>query len=280
MTASRRTVLLGLAGLAVDAASGGTVPAWAQNLEAKLTTATKLVPATAKGGRVIILRGLYNIFSRGMDALAIRFIDNGVQVMLEAHKNWNQIAEKLKTQYKADPKTVPPIILIGHSLGADASLVMANWLGLNGVPVRLIVAFDGVAQTHPVIGTVQEIINYYKPNGYGQKVEVSKSFNGTLTNIDLSKRKDIDHLNIDKNPILQDEVAAKVYEVLKVKPTKVASPTKAPAGKSATKPASTTTPASSSTPAPTKTPAAAPASTTTPAKATPRFPLPTPNDSG
>jgi alpha-beta hydrolase superfamily lysophospholipase len=36
-----------------------------------------------------------------------------------------------------------PIILIGHSLGADAVMEMAAYLGRKGVPVALVVPFDG-----------------------------------------------------------------------------------------------------------------------------------------
>ncbi len=36
-----------------------------------------------------------------------------------------------------------PIILIGHSLGADAVMEMADYLGKRGVPVALVVPFDG-----------------------------------------------------------------------------------------------------------------------------------------
>ena len=220
---SRRALLLGIAGVAV--CSSG-LPALAQLLKNKNEINSTPVLATDKGGRVIILRGLYNVFSRGMDSLWRRLNDLGVQTTLDNHASWRRIADKLITQYKTE-KDVAPIILIGHSLGADASLVMANWLTLNRVPVRLIVTFDGVAVTHPVKGTVGEIINFYKPKGYGRRVETGKGFNGTLNNVDLTDRRDIDHLNIDKDPVLQEEIIAKVLEILKVKPPKKAAVPKA-----------------------------------------------------
>jgi hypothetical protein len=165
-------------------------------------------------GRVIVLRGLYNFFSRGMDQIAADLRHRGVTVTLENHSRWQVLSAKLIDEYKANPKDVVPIILIGHSLGGDASLVMANWLAHNGVPVRFVAVFDAVAETHPIIGSVQEVLNYYKGNGYGQKVEPGPNFKGAIDNVDLSDRKDIDHLNIDKDPVLQGEVIARVMAIL------------------------------------------------------------------
>src|SRR5215472_15185115 len=68
---------------------------------------------------VYLLRGLLSIFSLGMDSLA----------------------EQAAADYKAGKEA--PIILIGHSLGADAVMEMAAYLGRKGVPVALVVPFDG-----------------------------------------------------------------------------------------------------------------------------------------
>ena len=177
----------------------------------------KVVPATVHGGRVILMKGLANIWSAGIDTMAKTLIADGVTVTVINHSVWQSIAEELIAEYHTK-KDVVPIIIIGHSLGADAAVVMSNWLGINGVPVRLIISFDGVANKHPLIGNVQEVINYYKGSGWGQVVTVSKNFRGTIENVDLSKRTDIGHLNIDKNEGLQAESIAKVLEVLKIKP--------------------------------------------------------------
>lgn len=177
----------------------------------------KVLPATSAGGRVVVMRGLANVWSRGMDVLAKKFSEQGVQVILINHAAWRKVADEIIAQYKTE-KGVLPVIIIGHSLGADAALVMSNWFGVNGVPVRLIVTFDGVADTHPLTGNVDEVINYYKGSGWGQVVEGAKSFKGTISNVDLRKRPDIGHLNIEKDPVLQGETLAKVLEILKVKP--------------------------------------------------------------
>ena len=159
-------------------------------------------------------------------------------VLLSNHSRWQTISAKLIAEYKANPKEVLPVILIGHSLGGDASIVMSNWLAQNGIPVRFVVIFDAVAQTHPIIGGVQEVLNFYKPKGYGQEVKAAPSFTGVIRNVDLTERKDINHVNIDEDPVLQAEVTADVVKYLtetggkpkKSTPTaKAAPPAKPPA---------------------------------------------------
>lgn len=227
-----RILVLALGGAALLVASADAETIKKPNLRPKISRpvapATTTAPAKPTGpvvqithGRVYVMRGLANVFSRGMDQLTVKLKAQGVPAVVLNHSRWRSVGAELIAAYKTD-KNVAPIILIGHSLGADASLVMANWLGLNNVPVRLIVAFDAVAETNPLGGNVAEVINYYKPKGYGQEVKGSKSFHGKIENIDLTARTDIDHLNIDKIEPLQDEVIAKVLAILKTKP-KVAS---------------------------------------------------------
>ncbi len=228
-------LLIGLAALQGHALAQSQVPTpvlrpqKAPNPNAKLpvpeAAATATAPAAKSSvsvkpagpfdnGRVIVLRGLANIFSRGMDKLAKDLKAQGVPVQLSNHSRWQMIAADLIKDYKANPKQVAPVILIGHSLGGDASIVMSNWLAQNGVPVRFVVVFDAVAQTHPIIGGVQELLNFYKPKGYGQEVRAAPSFRGNIRNIDLTDRKDIDHLNIDEDPVLQAEVTNDVLKIL------------------------------------------------------------------
>lgn len=221
--------VLGLAAATVPASAESPIPvpsprpAYAPKATAKAAT-NPAKPATSvaipkppaggyKNGRVIILRGLHNVWSRGMDALAKKFEAQGVTVTLANHSHWQRLANEAIEDYKKD-KNVAPIIIIGHSLGGDAALVMSNWIVHNGVPVRFVVVFDAVAQTHPVEPGVAEVLNFYKPKGYGQEVTGSKRYKGEIINIDLTQRKDVDHLNIDEDEELQDDVLARSLAIL------------------------------------------------------------------
>jgi hypothetical protein len=182
-----------------------------------ITTPVVAVPY----GQVYLQRGLINVFSRGMDQIAAKLQQRGISVVVFNHSYWPRYADEAIARYKTS-KAILPIIIVGHSLGADGAVLMANYFGLHNVPVRLVIAFDGVIQKEPVGANVEELINYYKPDEYGQIVKTSPRFHGTITNIDLTKFADIDHLNIDKIEELQDEVILKILDVLKKKP-KVAS---------------------------------------------------------
>ena len=81
------------------------------------------------------------------------------------------------------------------------------------MPVRLVVAFDGVHGGHTVSPGVEEVINYYKADGVGKLVAAAPGFKGKLTNIDLSDRTEIDHLNIEKSTALHAEVIAKLVGI-------------------------------------------------------------------
>jgi hypothetical protein len=168
-------------------------------------------------GRIILFHGLMNVFSRGLDALEVEMKQRGLPVELYNHTSWNEVADKLIEDYKSN-KNVAPIIIVGHSLGADAALVLANWLIDHGVPVRLVITLDGVGQVATMVGGSAEVINYYKPNGFGQEVLSTHAFKGTISNIDLTDHPEIGHLNIDKNQMIHDSIIAKVLEIMKKKP--------------------------------------------------------------
>jgi hypothetical protein len=150
-----------------------------------------------------------NVFSLGMDSLARKLRAKDIPVRVTNFTNWRGIATELVSRYRTD-KTLAPVVIIGHSLGADGAINMGNFLAQNGVPVRLVVAFDGVHDGHTVSPGVQEVINYYKADGWGKFVEASPGFKGKLVNVDVSDRTGIDHLNIEKSPALHAEVVAKL----------------------------------------------------------------------
>ena len=45
-------------------------------------------------------------------------------------------------------------------------------------------------------------------------MDAAPSFTGVIRNVDLTERKDINHVNIDEDPVLQGEVIADVMKIL------------------------------------------------------------------
>jgi thioesterase domain-containing protein len=177
-------------------------------------------PTEIDHGHVYLLRGLANVWSRGMDSFGKTLTANGVRWSIHNHRKWQELADEAAKKYK-DDKSFGPIIIVGHSLGADAAVLMAEQLGQEGVPVRLIVTFDGVARqseyVSKVSANVAEVLNFYKSNGWGRPMLPSKGFKGKIDNVDMQKNRDVGHLNIDKDPELQARVLGVILATLNEK---------------------------------------------------------------
>jgi len=160
-------------------------------------------------GHVYLLRGLLNIFSLGMDDLAAKLQARGVSASVHNHADWQAIADDIAAKYKAGKHG--PVILIGHSLGADAVMIQAEYLGKKGVPVALVVPFDGTG-SYAASPNVARVMNLTQRDyAYMRK---GSGFKGSLQNIDVSKDSSIDHITIDKSARLHNMVVTTVLGVL------------------------------------------------------------------
>jgi thioesterase domain-containing protein len=158
---------------------------------------------------VYLLRGLMNVFSLGMDELAAKIRAEGIVATVHNHSEFEALADEAARNYKAGEEG--PIIIVGHSLGADAAVYMANRLGALGVPVKLVVPFDPVNPT-TVGGNVARVVNLYISDGVGRSVGRGPGFRGVLENLDLKGRVDLGHMSIDKSSQLQQQVLGYVLE--------------------------------------------------------------------
>ena len=158
---------------------------------------------------VYLFRGLADIFSLGMDTLADELSKRGVAATSHSHDDWKSIADKAAAGYKAGKEG--PIILIGHSLGADAVMEMADYLGDKSVPVALVVPFDAT-QSFPASANVARVLNLTQRD-YAY-MRPGSGFRGSLLNVDLSSDPNIDHLNIDKSPRLHAQVIGEVLAIV------------------------------------------------------------------
>ena len=164
--------------------------------------------SAASRAHVYLFRGLADIFSTGMDTLADEINKRGVYATSHSHTEWKTLADQAAADYKAGKEA--PIILVGHSLGADAVMEMADYLGDKGVPVALVMPFDGT-QSFPASANISRVVNFTQRDyAYMRK---GPGFRGTLVNIDLSSDPNIGHLNIDKSARLH---ARAITEILAV----------------------------------------------------------------
>ena len=147
---------------------------------------------------VYLMRGLLNIFSLGMDQLAAQIARNGIDASVYNHSVEESVVGTIVQKYHAGDHG--PYILVGHSLGADAVMVMAQQLNSQGVPVALVVPFDGT-ESYTAPANVSCVVNLtQRKYAYTQ---AGAGFHGKLSNVDVSSDTSIDHVTIDKSPRLQ-----------------------------------------------------------------------------
>ena len=146
--------------------------------------------------KVFLLRGLMNVFSLGMDDLAERIKADGIPATVTNHADADMLVSEIVTAYQAGDRG--PVILIGHSLGADAVIGMAQALQRYNIPVALAILFDGT-EPHQVPGNVATAINFTQRFN----LTPGADFHGALSNVDLSYDRGIDHFTIDKSRTLQ-----------------------------------------------------------------------------
>jgi pimeloyl-ACP methyl ester carboxylesterase len=165
--------------------------------------------ANNTGAHVYLLRGLLNIFSLGMDDLAAKIQARGISASVHNHSEWQTLADDIAARYKA--RRHGPVILVGHSLGADAVMYMAEYLGTKGVPVALVVPFDGTG-SFAAASNVSRVMNLTQRDyAYMRR---GNGFRGELQNIDVSRDTNIGHINIDKSPRLHAMVVNKIASVV------------------------------------------------------------------
>ncbi len=176
----------------------------------------------ARDPQVYLFRGLANVFSLGMDDMSKELTSRGIPNKVLNHANWPRVAADITAKYKANPKQTRPVVLVGHSLGANAVLVMSQQLVRNGVPVDLVVTFDPTTKG-PVSPGVRRYLNLYQSNnGWSSELEVPAGAGKRVVNSDVRKRDDIkaqlSHFDIDKNRVLHQQVVSDIARLVGVRP--------------------------------------------------------------
>ncbi|MGU3494518.1 thioesterase domain-containing protein [Xanthobacteraceae bacterium A53D] len=187
------------------------------------------------GPRVYLMRGLANVFSTGMDDLARKMQAQGINAQVYEHGQWAQLADDAVAWSKASRRGA--VVIIGHSLGADSAIEMAQRMTAQGVAPRLVVTFDPVGVT--TVGAAGgRFINYYQSNnGFGKRLTAAPGFKGTLANRNQDGAAGIDHFNIEKSDAYHQQVIAMVRALNRPPPRPKPAPAADPAVPSAAAPA-------------------------------------------
>ncbi len=181
------------------------LPAWGQT-----TTKAKTDPVT----RVYFIRGFLNVFSTGLDDMSGQLAKNGIKSIVHGHMSGSSVRAQILADRKKTGKLPNPVVIVGHSFGANAALSVSSLLAADGIPVDLVITIDPTVGG-PLTPTVRRYVNYhFAGNNLGVPLS-SPKLGKRISNIDLSKRKDIagvgdDHWTVTSNKALQKEVLAAI----------------------------------------------------------------------
>jgi hypothetical protein len=179
---------------------------------------TRLAPlAGPPKGRVILVRGLANMFSTGLNTLTAELRRADYDASVHNHVEGRRLVEETVAAVNAG--TLPrPLVLIGHSFGADEALRMGGMLGAGNVPVDLVITFDPT-----VVGTAprgpKRVVNFYQERDpLSRMVQPGPGFDGAIENRLVQGES---HLSIEKAQRLHAEVLAMIEGI---RPAPVAPP--------------------------------------------------------
>src|SRR5271165_1819561 len=160
--------------------------------------------------RVYLLRGWFGVFSTGLDSLAAELKSKGIKAETVGHLAWRTTVSNIIKDHASGKSA--PLVLVGHSQGANNVIDMARLLQRENIPVDLLVTLAPAMQD-PIPGNVVRAINYYNSPGWGAPVTADAGYHGKLTNINLGGDIGIYHMAIDKNPKIQVEIERAILAV-------------------------------------------------------------------
>ena len=176
-------------------------------------------------GNVYCFRGFIGIFSTGMNQLGDELNAQGIHAMVFQADQWQNVADAIVEKYKNQPNA-EPLVLVGHSYGADDILQIAQRIKDKGVKIDLIVTLDPV--TPPKVAPdVKEVVNLYESNGImdnlpflrGIPLQAEKPNTVALLNENIRKDRtdllddDLTHFNIEKKAKVHAEVIKVIKQV-------------------------------------------------------------------
>jgi hypothetical protein len=163
--------------------------------------------AVAAETRVILLRGWFGVFSTGLDSLADELKAKGIRAEAAGHLYWSTAVADIVRERAAGK--IGPIVLIGHSQGANNVIDAARALETKNIPVDLLVTLAPMLQ-YPIPANVVRAINYYQSPGWGAPIAGDSNFHGKLSNIDVAGDPTIFHITIDKSARIHGDILREI----------------------------------------------------------------------
>ena len=156
---------------------------------------------------MILLRGWFGVFSTGLDSIADELKTVGIDAEVAGHLSWsNEVAQIVHDKAAG---RLGPLVLVGHSQGANNVIDMARSLESHNITVELLITLSPFLQ-NPVPANVVKAINYYQGPGWGQPLVPSQGFHGKIINVNLTDNSSITHIGMDKSTKVQAEIVGEI----------------------------------------------------------------------
>jgi hypothetical protein len=208
---ARQPLIVALLSIAATLIATATLSA--APVPSRLQAPSDLVRVQARNlntnAQIVLMRGLANVFSRGMDEMSERLTGLGFQPRLINHRGWQVAADTIAQNYRNGNRA--PIIIIGHSLGANAAFNLAKRLQSQNIPVAYVATFDPT-QSLAVPANVDTFVNFYL-NRTGRPARFSATRHKSKVNINLTTSPGMTHTNIDQSRRLQDIVIGRIKQI-------------------------------------------------------------------
>lgn len=178
-----------------------------------------------RAGHAYFIRGFIGLFSYGIDRMTEKVAATGVAAHVFQQDQTAVLGKTIVEKYRAQKLNHEPIVLVGHSLGADDAITISKMLEKEGIPVDLLVTVDAT-KPPAVPGNVKVCYNYYQPSIFdgtgmlrGIPLVLEPGAKTVLYNYNIrGERKDLlewdtNHVNIDKNTKIHADVVRHVLEI-------------------------------------------------------------------
>lgn len=171
-------------------------------------------------GQVYTMRGgLGGVFSRGMNHLEDTLVnDYHIQASSTVWFRGNAMEKQIVRNYK-NHTLRGPIVLAGHSLGANEQISVAQDLNREHIPVALLITVDPVMPAK-IPSNVKHAMNIYKPSFVpmlsGLRVKAIDDQHTRVDNINIEHLlgANSNHLTIDSNKVVQKMMTKQILDTL------------------------------------------------------------------
>jgi hypothetical protein len=196
------------------------------------------VSTAPRAGTVYLVRGWLGVFSTGIDALGDKVKAAGLHEEVYQEAQWRTLAETIARKY-AGVRDPEPLVLVGHSFGADDIVAISRELEKFGIAIDLLVTIDPT--TPPSVpANVRHVYNLYQSNSLdalplfrGIPLKADPDFKGRLDNVNVRVERldlgegDVNHFNIEKKETIHRETLKQILAVCPPRPQWAGAPHRA-----------------------------------------------------